>query len=123
MLAELGITDGTATAFVTFDADVSSGATLNSNQLYTFTELDSAYTSYSVVTPSKTINAIPSDAANNTIFTRDGISDLTGNINDVFNVYSFNGSGDPNSYWSIFYNQVILMKLNGHVPTLLVLVY
>jgi hypothetical protein len=98
LLSELGITDGTAKARVTFNNDVSSGAVLVDDSTAKYDQLFSTYSAFSLIAPGKTINAVASDSGDHAVYTRDGLEDRLLNIVDLFALVSTPSSTDPNSY-------------------------
>jgi hypothetical protein len=106
LLTELGIADGTAKVRVTFDNDVSSGATVVEDTNWKYDVLSSTYSAYSLITPVRTINAVASDGGGHGIFTKDGIEDRVRNTYDRFRVASSPMSPsytpDPDSYYKFF---------------------
>lgn len=102
LLSELGITDGAAKVRLTFDNDVSNGATLYENGGHRFTNLYSTYVAFSLITPAKTIIAVPSNGLIHRIFTRDGLEDQIYDIDDQFHAGSQLRSTDPGSYSDLF---------------------
>lgn len=103
LLAELGIASGgTLTALVSYDSDVSSGATTVSGVKWSYDRLYSTYTGFSLSGPAETIAAVASDAVNHAVITRDGLADGTADISDLFAVRSYLLSSDTTLYYRLY---------------------
>lgn len=99
LLSELGLTrGGSVKALITFDNDLSDGATTVSETRYTYDYLYSPYDSFELNAPSGTITAPSSDGSSHYVVSEDGIANVSGSISDFFRIYSNPNSNDPSSF-------------------------
>ncbi len=77
-------TGRTLTLLVTFDTDVSSGATYVSERRFDYDILRSGYDAFSLIAPEKTLDAVASDGNSGYVLTEDGIADRGSDIGDTF---------------------------------------